>query len=289
MQETFPLTACFLDHALPKNEDRKIIQISKAIFSLVTVPLVILFASKIITYIRNPSNQPIVPASAKTVLFQMTEAKKQQIKESIEAYARDNSIQAPDGNDLIDPPPSQVLDYLFLGTQENAGYISKGAHFSQKPIDEVTEQEIIDLRKKNTQFLREHGITFIASINGDEIEVPSEYPKLQNQWKNYERRYFCLGDKVPQSRVKFKEGEILNIANRIYDFIETARSQGKKIFIHCNTGVSRSPTMVIFYLMKRFDLSFKTAFKYVQLKRRIACPGELFQLELSKLTPADLR
>ena len=60
-------------------------------------------------------------------------------------------------------------------------------------------------------------------------------------------------------------------------------NKDKKIFVHCNAGVSRSPSIVIAYLIKSLNYSFKEAFNLVKNKRNIIKPNETFIKELQNL------
>lgn len=65
-------------------------------------------------------------------------------------------------------------------------------------------------------------------------------------------------------------------------FIENMRAQGRATLIHCRGGISRSPTIVIAYLMKHRTLAFADAFNLVARSRRIA-PNEAFLKKLKAL------
>lgn len=63
-------------------------------------------------------------------------------------------------------------------------------------------------------------------------------------------------------------------------FLDRAISENGKIFVHCMAGISRSPTIVISYLM--LELNLMTAYKTVQSRRRIINPNEGFMRQLYK-------
>lgn len=68
----------------------------------------------------------------------------------------------------------------------------------------------------------------------------------------------------------------------VYQFIEETLEQDENnnILIHCALGKSRSATVTIMYLMKRFSWSFDKAFAFVKAKREIIDPNDGFVQQL---------
>ena len=70
------------------------------------------------------------------------------------------------------------------------------------------------------------------------------------------------------------------------DFIHNALNEKGKIYVHCKQGLSRSPSIVIAYIMKYGicpDIShirFNEALEYVSKKRPNICPNLGFNLAL---------
>jgi protein-tyrosine phosphatase len=67
-------------------------------------------------------------------------------------------------------------------------------------------------------------------------------------------------------------------------FIEAARSSNGRVLVHCQAGVSRSPTITIAYIMALLGKSSNDAFEFVNNKRNIVSPnlnfmGQLFEFE----------
>ena len=50
------------------------------------------------------------------------------------------------------------------------------------------------------------------------------------------------------------------------DYIKSARKLNAKILLHCIAGVSRSPSLVIAYLIKQHRMPLDAAFKFVKIK-----------------------
>jgi protein-tyrosine phosphatase len=57
------------------------------------------------------------------------------------------------------------------------------------------------------------------------------------------------------------------------DFIDKVIQTGGKVYVHCFAGISRSSTIVIYYLMKHRKMRFSDAFDLVRKKRPVACPN----------------
>ncbi len=62
-----------------------------------------------------------------------------------------------------------------------------------------------------------------------------------------------------------------------YDFIDNSKG---KILVHCKYGKSRSPAIVIAYIMQKFNVPFDKAYRFVKLKRPIIEPNPGFLEEL---------
>lgn len=65
-----------------------------------------------------------------------------------------------------------------------------------------------------------------------------------------------------------------------YHFVNIAVTLNKNILVHCMAGISRSVSLISYFLMKKNNLSFKNAFKTIQNKRKIANPNDSFKLQL---------
>ena len=86
----------------------------------------------------------------------------------------------------------------------------------------------------------------------------------------------------------FYDEENSNLIKYFKECIEFIENSGK-VFVHCLAGISRSPTIVIAYLMWTKKMSFDDALKFVQSKRFIVYPNpgfreqlQLFEKELIK-------
>jgi len=78
------------------------------------------------------------------------------------------------------------------------------------------------------------------------------------------------------------EADISTYFNEAHEFIEEARVKHSKVLVHCEGGISRSPTIVIAYLMKYHNMPLKEALLHVSSRRPIISPNMGFMNELRK-------
>lgn len=64
-------------------------------------------------------------------------------------------------------------------------------------------------------------------------------------------------------------------ANFIHEYVNE-----RKILVYCKIGKSRSPIVIIYYLMKYKKYTFEEAQRLVRLRRPIICPNHYFVHEL---------
>jgi dual specificity phosphatase 12 len=65
-----------------------------------------------------------------------------------------------------------------------------------------------------------------------------------------------------------------------YDFINNALSHNEKILVHCFAGISRSTSVIIYYIMKHYSVDYDTAYKIVLDARPIIQPNASFVQQL---------
>jgi len=84
-------------------------------------------------------------------------------------------------------------------------------------------------------------------------------------------------DKLSQMMKLYLDKPMIEIG---YHFIDYVVSNNQNILIHCMAGISRSVSLVIYYLMKKYHMSFDKAFEIVNNARSIANPNESFKAQL---------
>ncbi len=65
-----------------------------------------------------------------------------------------------------------------------------------------------------------------------------------------------------------------------YKFISKAIDSGGKVLVHCKMGISRSATVTIAYVMKKYAWSLDKALDVVKTRRTIVKPNKSFLKQL---------
>lgn len=68
----------------------------------------------------------------------------------------------------------------------------------------------------------------------------------------------------------------------ICQILDKSKQEGKKVLVHCAAGVSRSPTLVIAYIMWSHKKTRKEAYEYVSSRRPIINPNDSFMDQLAE-------
>ena len=76
------------------------------------------------------------------------------------------------------------------------------------------------------------------------------------------------------------EAHLISKLHDTLNFIHTAVSQGGKVLVHCQAGISRSVSIVIAYLMWSEKKSFDKILEHVKSKRQCADPNDNFRAQL---------
>ncbi len=132
-------------------------------------------------------------------------------------------------------------------------------------IDKITDKIYLgNISGANEiNYLKQEGITHIINLAGLYIS-----PKYEEGL--FIRKNIDIMD--------FYDQNIFQYFKECIDFIESS----KKIYIHCAAGASRSPTIVIAYIMWKEHKNYNDAFSFVKEKRSLIFPnfGFVQQLKL---------
>lgn len=131
---------------------------------------------------------------------------------------------------------------------------------------------------QNRDILKERGITHILiAASGLEAHFPEEF-----KYK-VKRKDFLRSCHVQVIKVQDIESEdISKHFGESHEFIDEAISSSGGVLVHCAAGVSRSGAVIISYVMKVKNLSFKEAEELVLKARPVVSPNEGFQKQLVK-------
>ncbi len=83
--------------------------------------------------------------------------------------------------------------------------------------------------------------------------------------------------------VQIYDGPESNLKDYLFECIEFMQKiikSGKSIYVHCEHGSSRSPSVVIAYLMASKNISLDDAFEFISTKRPCILPNDGFIEEL---------
>jgi dual specificity phosphatase 12 len=118
-------------------------------------------------------------------------------------------------------------------------------------------------------WLKRTKITHILTV--DSCPLPR---KIQDALLNIKLKYIQITD-MPRE-------DLLTSFEDSNQFIKCALDVGGNVLVHCYYGVSRSATIIIAFIMKKYNLSFTKTFEIVKQKRRFVSPnaGFIAQLKL---------
>jgi len=119
---------------------------------------------------------------------------------------------------------------------------------------------------KDKEMLQELGITHIVNCYGEKVDSFEEY-------------YDFLDDFLP---IPIRDGnvDIKGYIDRVLQFIDGAISSGKRVFVHCKNGSSRSGAFVVAYIMRTKDMNFEDAWDFVRQRRAVCCPNQYFRAQI---------
>ncbi|OQS06310.1 dual specificity protein phosphatase [Thraustotheca clavata] len=84
--------------------------------------------------------------------------------------------------------------------------------------------------------------------------------------------------------IKIKDNPTLDITlhfDVVFEFINRVKDLQGRVFVHCVSGVSRSVTCVIAYLMKYESLTLNQAYNFIKQRRPLICPNQGFRYQLA--------
>ena len=117
-------------------------------------------------------------------------------------------------------------------------------------------------------WLKSAGITHIVNMA---VELPTYFPK-----KFYYYRANAEDNESQSLEDILREG---------YRFMIHGEHHGGNILVHCYAGISRSSSMVLYYLMRKFRISLVRAFQHLKTLHPRTRPNPGFWRQLKELEP----
>ena len=82
---------------------------------------------------------------------------------------------------------------------------------------------------------------------------------------------------------------IVNVMPKAIEFIKRVEDLKGRVLVHCVSGVSRSVTMCVLYLVMQHRLPLKDAFNYIYSCRPFIAPNDNFKMQMAETEQAVLR
>ncbi|CCM01897.1 uncharacterized protein FIBRA_03968 [Fibroporia radiculosa] len=123
---------------------------------------------------------------------------------------------------------------------------------------------------KSLETLQSLGVTHVVCIR-DAKEAFSVRPRFPDHFQ-----YMVLD--VEDS----EEQNLIRLFPAAKQFIENAITQGGRVLVHCNGGISLSPSFVVMYVMQHFNLSWEDALHLVQNRRYCISPNGGFLTQIKE-------
>ncbi|XP_018418073.1 PREDICTED: dual specificity protein phosphatase 5 [Nanorana parkeri] len=93
----------------------------------------------------------------------------------------------------------------------------------------------------------------------------------------------CMKDQYDYKWIPVEDNHTTDISSHFQeaiDFIDTVRLSGGRVLVHCEAGISRSPTICMAYLMKTKRIPLEEAFEYIKQRRSLISPNFSFMGQL---------
>ncbi len=85
---------------------------------------------------------------------------------------------------------------------------------------------------------------------------------------------------------RFEDDEREELRDHIQHWVTWAdyeHARGNRVLVHCQAGMSRSPALVLAYLMLRRDMTLGAAYAHLNERRGCICPNYGFRAQLEEL------
>lgn len=126
----------------------------------------------------------------------------------------------------------------------------------------------------NILMLKERGVTHVLNV-AREVPPPSE--RIAMESGDFNHKTIPLQDcHAEDIGIYFEEA---------FNFIEEARQANGKVLVHCRRGISRSPAIVVGYLMRHERHTYESALAFVKERRGCVSLNLAFRALLEEYQP----
>lgn len=133
-------------------------------------------------------------------------------------------------------------------------------------ISKITDTLYLSSKYFTENDLRKLEITHILNISNEEDK---DYPGIKSLFIN-----------INDNEYNNNDNSIDNYFSMTYNYIQEVINTNGRVLVHCNMGISRSPTIIISYLMKSLQKPYDEILEFVKLKRPIIEPCLIFEIIL---------
>ena len=119
-------------------------------------------------------------------------------------------------------------------------------------------------------------MAILAKLNIRFILNVTAKPRMDSLPPGFQYKHLEAADNGFQNLRQFFE--------EAFSFIDEAKKANTGVLVHCQAGISRSPTIAVAYLMKQYLMGMADAYKFVKTRRSIISPnlnfmGQLWEFE----------
>jgi len=123
---------------------------------------------------------------------------------------------------------------------------------------------------KNSKWLRDRGITHIVN---SAVELQNMYPNQFTYFNAY------MHDNLIEN--------VIPSLKQASKFIENALDNGGVVLVHCFAGMSRSTSIILFFLMKNYNLTLEKALLHLKKIHPPTSPNDNYINQLRSCSPKE--
>jgi len=185
-------------------------------------------------------------------------------KSSLCKYCADTKTLLGYEEEIEEPEYSEVLPFLFVG----GAVCSEGMFFALRRQHLICVTSVPYLVSMNSlaqyQELKDRGVKKIVNVSN-----------VERSPQGFECTFIYADDDQVE--------QLSRVFEQVAELIETAEKSGEAVYVHCQRGLSRSPSLVMAYLMLKKGYDLRGAYEYVKEKRANIGPRSNFIAQLCLL------